>query len=65
MDFWDGDDPNLVNLITHPFANTKYVRRQVTPIRDRVDELEQIASENSLLRNWRKRWRVRLQPALD
>ena len=49
MDFWDGDDPNLVNLITHPFANTKYVRRQVTPIRDRVDELEQVTSENSLL----------------
>ena len=48
-DFWDGDDPNLVNLITHPFANTNYVWRQVTPIRNRVDELEQITSENSLL----------------
>jgi outer membrane protein OmpA-like peptidoglycan-associated protein len=47
--FWDGDDPNLVNLITHPFANTKYVRRLVIPIRDRVDELEQITSEKSLL----------------
>jgi outer membrane protein OmpA-like peptidoglycan-associated protein len=48
-DFWDGDDPNLVNLITHPFANTKYVQRQVTPIRERVDELEQVTSEDSLL----------------
>jgi outer membrane protein OmpA-like peptidoglycan-associated protein len=46
-DFWDGDDPNLVNLITHPFANKKYVQRQVTPIRDRINELEQITSENS------------------
>jgi outer membrane protein OmpA-like peptidoglycan-associated protein len=46
-DFWDGDDPNLVNLITHPFANKKYVQRQVTPIRDRILELEQITSENS------------------
>lgn len=48
-DFWDGDDPNLVNLITHPFANKKYVQRQVTPIRDRINELEQITSENSQL----------------
>jgi len=46
-DFWDGDDPNLVNLITHPFANKKYVQRQVTPIRDRIHELDQITSENS------------------
>src|SRR5215471_724463 len=49
QDFWDGDDPNLVNLITHPFANKKYVQRQVTPIRDRIHELEQITSENSQL----------------
>jgi len=46
-DFWDGDDPNLANLVTHPFANKKYVQRQVTPIRDRVNELEQLTSENS------------------
>ena len=46
-DFWDGDDPNLVNLVTHPFANKKYVQRQVTPIRDRINELEQITSESS------------------
>lgn len=45
-DFWDGDDPNLVNLITHPFANKKYVQRQVTPIRDRINELDQLTSEN-------------------
>jgi outer membrane protein OmpA-like peptidoglycan-associated protein len=48
-DFWDGDDPNLVNLVTHPFANKKYVQRQVTPIRDRINELDQITSENSRL----------------
>jgi outer membrane protein OmpA-like peptidoglycan-associated protein len=48
-DFWDGDDPNLVNLITHPFANPTYVLRQATPIRDRVNELEQITSDNRLL----------------
>ena len=48
-DFWDGDDPNLVNLVTHSFANKKYVQRQVTPIRDRINELEQLTSENSRL----------------
>jgi len=46
-DFWDGDDPNLVNLITHPFANKKYVQRYVTPIRDRINELDQLTSETS------------------
>ena len=46
-DFWDGDDPNLVNLVTHPFANKKYVQRQVGPIRDRINELDQLTSENS------------------
>lgn len=44
--FWDGDDPNLVNLVTHPFANKKYVQRLVGPIRDRINELDQLTSEN-------------------
>jgi outer membrane protein OmpA-like peptidoglycan-associated protein len=44
--FWDGDDPNLVNLVTHPFANKKYVQRQVGPIRDRLNELDQLSAEN-------------------
>jgi outer membrane protein OmpA-like peptidoglycan-associated protein len=44
--FWDGDDPNLVNLVTHPFANKKYVQRLVAPIRDRINELDEITSEN-------------------
>jgi outer membrane protein OmpA-like peptidoglycan-associated protein len=44
--FWDGDDPNLVNLVTHPFANKKYVQRRVGPIRDRLNELDQLTSEN-------------------
>jgi len=46
-DFWDGDDPNLFNLVTHPFANKKYVQRQVGPIRDRVNELDQLTSETA------------------
>ena len=40
-DFWDGDDPNFVNLVTHPFASKKYVQRQVGPIRDRINELDE------------------------
>lgn len=45
-DFWDGDDPSFGNLITHPFANKKYVERHVGPIRDRLNELDQISAEN-------------------
>jgi outer membrane protein OmpA-like peptidoglycan-associated protein len=46
-DFWDGDDPNVVNLIEHPFATKRYVQKLVNPIRDRVTELDQITSENA------------------
>lgn len=46
-DFWDGDDPNVVNLIEHPFATKRYVQKLVGPIRDRVNELEQITSETA------------------
>ena len=46
-DFWDGDDPNVVNLIEHPFATKRYVQKLVNPIRDRVTELDQITSESA------------------
>jgi len=46
-DFWDGDDPNLVNLVTHPFASKKYVQRLTRPIKDRLNELEEINSSDS------------------
>ncbi|MGC2194815.1 MAG: OmpA family protein [Terriglobales bacterium] len=45
-DFWDGDEPGAVALVTHPFANKAYVRRQTAPIRDRVNELEEITATN-------------------
>jgi outer membrane protein OmpA-like peptidoglycan-associated protein len=45
--FWDGDDPNVVNLVAHPFANKAYVRRQTAPIHDRLNELDELTSENS------------------
>jgi outer membrane protein OmpA-like peptidoglycan-associated protein len=43
-DFWDGEEPGAVALVTHPFANKKYVKRQTEPIRDRLNELEQITT---------------------
>jgi outer membrane protein OmpA-like peptidoglycan-associated protein len=46
-DFWDGDDPNLVNLVTHPFANKKYVQRLTRPIKDRLNELDELTSSNA------------------
>jgi outer membrane protein OmpA-like peptidoglycan-associated protein len=45
--FWDDDDPNVVNLIAHPFASKKYVQRHTQTIRDRIDELDELTSENS------------------
>jgi outer membrane protein OmpA-like peptidoglycan-associated protein len=46
-DFWDGDDPNVVNLVTHPFASKKYVQKHTRPIRDRLNELGELTTENS------------------
>ncbi len=44
--FWDGDDPNLINLVTHPFASKKYVQRMTRPIKDRLNELDEITQSN-------------------
>jgi len=46
-DFWDGDDPNLVNLVTHPFASKKYVQRMTRPIKDRLNELDELTTSNA------------------
>jgi outer membrane protein OmpA-like peptidoglycan-associated protein len=46
-DFWDGDDPNLVSLVTHPFASKKYVQRMTRPIKDRLTELDEITASDS------------------
>jgi outer membrane protein OmpA-like peptidoglycan-associated protein len=46
-DFWDGDEPSLGSLLMHPFATKEYVRRHVQPVRDRINELDQITVENS------------------
>jgi outer membrane protein OmpA-like peptidoglycan-associated protein len=46
-DFWDGDEPGAVALISHPFASKGYVQRQIAPIRDRLNELEELTAGNS------------------
>jgi outer membrane protein OmpA-like peptidoglycan-associated protein len=51
QDFWDGDEPSLGALITHPFASKAYVRRHVQPIRDRLAELDELnASQSKTIR---------------
>lgn len=52
QDFWDGDEPSFGALILHPFATKEYVRRHVEPIRDRVNELEELtASDRKMIRD--------------
>ena len=46
-DFWDGEDPNLGNLLAHPLTTKKYVQKQMAPIRDRINELDDIAAANT------------------
>jgi outer membrane protein OmpA-like peptidoglycan-associated protein len=45
-DFWDGDEPSVSALLAHPFASKEYVRRHVQPIRDRIEELDEITASN-------------------
>ncbi len=47
QNWWDGDDPNVVNLVTHPFARKPWIKRQLAPIHDRLNELDEITSENA------------------
>jgi outer membrane protein OmpA-like peptidoglycan-associated protein len=46
QDFWDGEEPSLGALIFHPFATKEYVRRHVQPIRDRINELDEITESH-------------------
>ncbi len=47
QNYWDGDDPNLVNLIRHPFATKAYVKRHTEPIHDRLNELDELTAGNA------------------
>jgi outer membrane protein OmpA-like peptidoglycan-associated protein len=51
-DFWEGDEPGLAALIAHPFTSKAYVRRNLQPIQDRVNELDEItASQAKMIRD--------------
>lgn len=45
-DFWDGDEPGAAWLVFHPFASKQYVNRHVGAVRDRVNELDELTTEN-------------------
>lgn len=45
-DFWEGDEPSLGALIFHPMASKGYVKRHVQPIRDRVEELDELTESH-------------------
>lgn len=47
--FWDGDEPSVFSLILHPMATKAYVRRLTVPIKDRLNELEQINAEQKAM----------------
>jgi len=46
QDFWEGDDPGLAWLVLHPFASKGYVQRHMEPIRDRLNELDELNASN-------------------
>jgi outer membrane protein OmpA-like peptidoglycan-associated protein len=47
QNWWDGDDPNVINLVLHPFARKPWIKRQLAPIHDRLNELDEITNENA------------------
>jgi outer membrane protein OmpA-like peptidoglycan-associated protein len=47
QDFWDGEEPGVAALILHPFASKEYVRRHVQPIRDQLNELEELTASSA------------------
>jgi outer membrane protein OmpA-like peptidoglycan-associated protein len=46
-DFWDGDEPGVAWLLFHPYASKGYVRRHTQPIKDRIQELDDLTASNS------------------
>ncbi|HMK23176.1 MAG TPA: OmpA family protein [Terriglobales bacterium] len=48
-DFWDGEQPNLANLVGHAFNTKKDVQKQTKPIQNCLDELDQAASSHATM----------------
>jgi outer membrane protein OmpA-like peptidoglycan-associated protein len=45
-DFWDGDEPGVAWLLLHPYASKGYVKRHTEPIKDRIQELDDLTASN-------------------
>lgn len=64
--FWDGDEPGVSRLVFHPFATKNYVRRQTAPIRDRLNELDEItASQAKMVKDNDSRYTQGIQQASE
>jgi len=48
-DFWDGDEPGVAPLIFHPFATKQYVKRHTEPIKDRLNELDELTESTKTM----------------
>jgi outer membrane protein OmpA-like peptidoglycan-associated protein len=46
-DFWDGDEPNVSNLVGHAFNTKKDVQKQTKPIQNCLDELSDAAGSHT------------------
>ena len=46
-DFWDGEQPNFFNLVGHAFNRKRDVQKQIEPIRNCLDDLDQAASSQT------------------
>jgi OmpA-OmpF porin, OOP family len=46
-DFWDGDQPNFFNLAGHAFNRKRDVQKQIKPIQNCLDDLDQAASSQT------------------
>ena len=46
-DFWDGDEPNVANLVGHAFNRKRDVQKQIRPIQDCLNELSDVSASHT------------------
>lgn len=46
-DFWDGDEPNVANLVGHAFYRKRDVQKQIEPLQDCLNELSDVAASQT------------------
>ena len=46
-DFWDGDQPNVFNLVGHAFNRKRDVQKQVKPIQNCLNDLDEAAASHT------------------